>query len=286
MTSNSHKPCSLVLAAHGSQKSPSANATYEMAAAWIRSQGQFEVVTPAYLNGQPEISKVLNNLPAGEVVVVPMMTSEGYYSQTVFPRELSNNTRIGEFDIRVTRALGLHRNLAVIVAGRIEDLLLQNQLNGTETTIVVVGHGTTRHPNSGEATENLSRKIGRELSRRHIFSEVTVGFIDQSPNVNEVARTVVTRNLIVIPFLFGLGPHATEDVPEAFGFESDPNPQFPLKRRRDHGVTLVDFPVGLYPEIPSLCLQLATEKPSKQHHLPQNSVPKPTAPLFLEGLKS
>ena len=82
--------CSLILAAHGSVTTPCANQPLHDLADRVQASGIFSTVTPAFLYGDPEISNVLDRLPpGGDVVVVPVMTSEGYYSQRVFPRKLA-----------------------------------------------------------------------------------------------------------------------------------------------------------------------------------------------------
>ena len=82
---------SLVLAAHGSNAQPLVNARIRELAETLESNGRFTRVLAAFHQGAPHFSKVLDQLPAGRTVVVPLMTSAGYYCDKVLPRELRRN---------------------------------------------------------------------------------------------------------------------------------------------------------------------------------------------------
>lgn len=257
----SNRACSLVLAAHGSLAAENSNQPLHDLANSIansfvsRSENQkFDVVRPAFLNGQPALSNVLETLPPGDVVVVPVMTSQGYYLQKL-PGKLRENTNCDEFRFFMTPVIGVHPSIPRRIGRRISRLLSEFELAVSETTIVVIGHGTRRNDTSGQSTIQLTEKLAAQLDGL----KFETAFLDQEPTVAEVAANIKTRHTLVIPFLISRGPHSTEDVPQAFGLSSGPDVRFPIVRQNDNGICICDFPVGMYPDMAEVCLELAAE---------------------------
>ena len=201
-------PCSLVLAAHGSEAAESCNQPIFELADRIRETQIFSEVMPAFLNGEPAIDNVFDFLPPGDVVLVPLMTSEGYYVKTVLPRKIAENHRLDQYRVFLTPALGVQPRIAQIVANRINTLINLFQLPPSETSILLVGHGTRRHPESENSTHDLASAFQKLVPE----PATEVAFIDQEPTIKEVA-TQITNHCLVVPFLISRGPHSTEDVP-------------------------------------------------------------------------
>ena len=249
-------PCSGVLAAHGSLAEENSNdALFELAHQVAASQ-IFSTVTPAFLNGQPNISHVMSSLPAGDLVIIPVMTSDGYYLQNILPGKLAENANFESFRIFLTPPLGLHPEIASLVADRIAVLMQLMQLNSTETTIIIVGHGTRRNSDSSKSTQQLAARV-----REHLPAEnIRVAFIDQDPSMMQVIGEITTAHMLVVPFLIARGPHATVDVPAAFGLPTGPDIEFPLVDLVGNGLIVCDLPVGMYPEMAELCIELASDQ--------------------------
>ncbi len=246
---------SLILIAHGSLAATNSNQPLFDLARAIEAMGKFDVVTPAFLNGQPAITNVLDRIPPGDVALVPVMTSEGYYLSAL-PSKLQQNSNADRFRFFVTRVIGVHAAIPELVSQRILSLLKLHRLAATETTVVVVGHGTRRNRNSGLST----RRVSDELSRLHPTLEIETAFLDQDPTADRIAEKIQTPNTLVLPFLISRGPHSTVDVPEAFGLDSGPDIEFPIIKKTEGGICVCDLPVGMYPEIAEICLQLAAKE--------------------------
>ena len=247
-------PCSLVLASHGSEATPCANRPQFELAESLEKTGLFAKVVPAFLHGQPAIENVLTQLPEGDVVVVPLMTSEGYYSQTVFPKQLKANPGIENYRILVTPAIGSLPMIQQLVQWRVLESFRNHSLAPNDTTVVVVGHGTRRNAKSGQATHELADSL------RVTYSDVrvSVGFLDQDPEISVIAEQIRTPNVLIIPFLISRGPHTTFDLPNAFGMPTGPELCFPFVVQNKKRKIVLDLPIGLYPEIAEICLELAT----------------------------
>ena len=249
-------PCSVVLAAHGSLAEETSNDSLFELAQQVAASQIFSTVTPAFLNGLPSTSTVMSGLPAGDLVVIPVMTSDGYYVQNILPTALAENSNFESFRIFVSPPLGLHPEIASLVADRVSVLMNLLQLDSAETTIIVVGHGTRRNLDSSKSTEQLAARVQEHLPTANI----RVAFIDQEPAMLQVIGEITTPHMLVVPFLIARGPHATVDVPAAFGLPTGPNIEFPLVDFVGNGLIVCDLPVGLYPEMAELCIELATDQ--------------------------
>ncbi len=236
---------SLVLAAHGSNAQPQVNARIHELAKKLESSGCFTRVRAAFHQGDPHFSEVLDQLPAGRTVVVPLMTSAGYYCDKVLPRELRRNESFDASKVEITAPVGAHPLMRTILGNRIRELLRENKLNPDDLAVLLVGHGTPRH----EASRTTTIKLADELQRDFEMSMVTPAFIDDEPTVQDAFASIGTRDCIVLPFFIGSGMHAVEDVPAMFG-HSD------VQRR-----LVIDRPVGMDDGILEIVADLVRPSP-------------------------
>jgi len=165
------QPISLILAAHGSEASPLSNQPLHDLADALRATGLFDHVTPAFLLGQPLMTEVLESLPSGEAIVIPVMTSDGYYLKKL-PEKFAENANFDQFSLSIGPVVGLHPAIAQTISSRLSEHLQQHQLTADDTTVVVVGHGTRRNTTSGATTFALQTnrwRQDRHLSVRQPF---------------------------------------------------------------------------------------------------------------------
>ena len=224
--------------------------------------------------GQPEMTNVLDGLPdgtklpVGDVVIVPVMTSQGYYLKKL-PGKFAENQHADQYRLFMTAVIGVHDSIAQRIAGRIAGLIQQHQLPADETTIAVIGHGTRRNKNSGTSTLKLTDQLRKMMSGEATdlaFPEslsklkFETAFLDQDPEAQEVAQNIESPNTIIIPFLISRGPHTTDDVPNAFGLAAGPDLQFPLVQQRANGLCVYDCPLAMYQGIDELCIELANQE--------------------------
>ena len=253
------KSCALVLGAHGSLAAPNSNQPLYDLADSIAAKGIFAAVTPAFLNGDPLMVDFMGRLPAEDVsrvVIVPVMTSVGYYLQSVIPKQIAQNAQASDFEVYIAPVVGLHQKIAELVAARIDNAMAADDLEADDTTIVIVGHGTRRNANSCKSTYDLLN----QLKTRRPSLKFDIAFLDQDPEAEAVAKSVSTKNTLIIPFLISRGPHTTVDIPEAFGLDAGPEVVFPNRKQTSDGVCVCDLPVGMYPEIAGLCVELAMDE--------------------------
>lgn len=212
----------LVLAGHGSHESPASAAPLYYHADRIRDRGDFGTVRVGFWKGQPSLAEVLGTIEATATYVVPVLTSEGYFADTVFPRELGlegRGTPPSAGRVAYTDPVGTHDRVRDVVLDRVEEVLSAGPEPGA-VGLVVVGHGTDRHDDSGGATVRLASRL-RALDR---FAAVEALFLDQEPSVAEWAGHLNTEAVVIVPFFVADGPHVTEDVPRAVGLPTVGDP--------------------------------------------------------------
>lgn len=269
----------LILAAHGARDCPQVGDIIRQWARTIAGRTDFAAVATAFNQDKPHFREVIDQLlerhsDINRAVVVPIMTSRGYFADEFLPRSLSENKRANDIDIRITRPLGTHPLVEQIVTHRVEHLANVFDFDLPTTTIIVVGHGTKRNNTSSRSTEQITRRISQHYPR----SQVRAAFLDQDPMQEDVVKSAPSGDILVIPFLISPGPHAQIDIPNRIraasasdrstirtatvrerseGDEANTPRVFTQNNRR----ILIDRPTGLDPRMIDCIIDLA--KPTR-----------------------
>jgi sirohydrochlorin cobaltochelatase len=217
MTPKPHS--ALVILGHGSTVNPDSSAPTLAHAAEIRRRGLFAEVVCGFWKEKPALREVLSLVGSREVYVVPNFISEGYFTREVIPREMGLPGAVTHRDGRVIKYCepsGSHP--------RMTDLLLHRAagiapgIPREQTSLVIVGHGTTRNENSAAAVNGQVEKI----AAMNIYGEVAAAFMEQEPFVADW-RTLTTRpNVVVVPFFISDGLHSYQDIPVLIGIDAEP----------------------------------------------------------------
>lgn len=218
----------LVLLGHGSTvNAGSAEPVYRHAAA-LRERGIFQQVLEGFWKQEPSLAGVLRGVWAKRAVVVPLFTTEGYFTQTVLPRELGFSqladgtgyaTRMvrDNADVYYTRPVGTHPRMAEALERRARQIVLDRPFpvapKPGDTSLVLVGHGTARDPNSRRTLESHAALI----RSRSEYGEVLATFMEEPPLIADVYELALRRNVVVVPFFVSDGLHAYEDIPVLLG---------------------------------------------------------------------
>jgi sirohydrochlorin cobaltochelatase len=208
----------LLIVGHGSTVNPDSSAPTWAHAAEIRKRGVFADVQCAFWKEEPSLRDALFVFDPNqirEVSVVPNFISEGYFTQTVIPRELELSGRLTE------RANGQKWHYCAPVGSHpgMTDLLLQRAgevapgIDTQKTTLLVVAHGTDLNENSAVAAKREVEKI-RATGR---YAQVLNVYMEESPLVSDWASLTTTSNVIVVPFFIADGLHSYEDIPQLLG---------------------------------------------------------------------
>jgi sirohydrochlorin cobaltochelatase len=204
----------LIIVGHGSTLNPDSSApTFEHAEEIIR-RGIFAEVHCAFWKEEPSLRQVWYMVDREDIYVVPNFISEGYFTRTVIPREL-------ELDGPVTRRLGKTIKYCEPVGNhpRMTELLLRRAeevapgVDGAETALFIVGHGTDLNENSAVAAKREVDAIAA-LDR---FAEVHNAYMEEAPLIADWHKITTRPNVIVVPFFISDGLHSYEDIPVLLG---------------------------------------------------------------------
>jgi sirohydrochlorin cobaltochelatase len=226
----------LLIVAHGSHLNPESSTPTYRHADTIRDSGAFDEVATAFWKEEPSFREALRTIDAEEVYVVPMFVSEGYFTEQVIPRELrleawdvaewdSDGTSASHATLRATDVektvhycgpVGTHDAMTDVIVRRAETVTDDPDV-GPGFALAVVGHGTERNENSAKAIQYHADRI--EASGR--FDEVMAVFMDEDPEVDDVATLFSTDDVVVVPLFIADGFHTQEDIPEDMGLTED-----------------------------------------------------------------
>jgi sirohydrochlorin cobaltochelatase len=213
-----HDNSALLIVAHGSTVNPDSSAPTLAHAAEIRQRKIFAKVECAFWKEEPSLRDALflfGPESVREVYVVPNFISEGYFTQTVVPRELGLNSRTTKrSDGQIWKycdPVGNHHLMTDLLLRRAREIAPGIPEN--ETSMLIVAHGTDLNENSAAAAKREAEKI-----RSHgKYAAVLNVYMEEQPLVSDWRRLTKTRNVIVVPFFISDGLHSYEDIPVLLG---------------------------------------------------------------------
>ena len=230
----------ILLAAHGARRDPAAHTRVQTLAASLAARGAADEVVAGFHQGEPGFSDALAQLSGDRILILPLFTSDGYYTDEVLPAALRQRPRRNGRQLRQAAPLGVHPDLPALVRARIVRVARDEGLLLADTSVLLVGHGTPRNPRSRIATQRLCEA----LAATGIAGEVRCGFLDDAPKIETAVSGLKHRSILVVPFLIGGGGHALHDLPRRLGTSGE---------RR----IVLDIPVGSYDGIEELLLGIA-----------------------------
>lgn len=213
----------LVVMGHGTTLNHQSAAPVLQHVAELRRRKMFTEVRAGFWKQEPHIKKVLAELTAPRIFIVPFFISEGYFSAEVIPKELGfgcarNCTRFTRDSVLYyCLPVGSHDLMTTVILARAKEVVEKFPFprlpKNSDTTLLIAGHGTGRNANSRQAVERQADLI-RALN---VFAEVGAVFMEEAPFIKGCWEQVKTRNIIVVPFFISDGLHAVEDIPVLLG---------------------------------------------------------------------
>ncbi len=213
-----YSAAALLIVGHGSTVNAASSAPSLVQAQMIRERGRFREVACCFWKEEPSFRDALlffRDPEIREVFVVPNFISEGYFTQTVIPRELelagSLTTRANGQVWKYCEPVGNHPGVT--------DLLLQRAgevapgVPEAETTLFIVGHGTALNDQSAVAAKRQVQAISA-LGR---FASVQSAYMEEPPLISDWSSLTNSPNVVVVPFFISDGLHSYEDIPQLLG---------------------------------------------------------------------
>jgi sirohydrochlorin cobaltochelatase len=208
----------LLIVAHGSTVNPDSSAPTLAHAGEIRRRKVFADVECAFWKEEPSLRDALflfDPESIREVCVVPNFISEGYFTQTVVPRELElkgRTTKRTNGQIwKYCEPVGNHPAMTELLLKRAFEIA--RGVDPAETSLLIVAHGTDLNENSAVAAKREAEKI-RGLGK---FADVLNVYMEEPPLVSDWRKLTKTRNVVVVPFFISDGLHSYEDIPQLIG---------------------------------------------------------------------
>jgi sirohydrochlorin cobaltochelatase len=208
----------LLIVAHGSTVNPDSSAPTLAHAEEIRRRRIFRDVGCAFWKEEPSLRDarfLFDPESIREVFVVPNFISEGYFTQTVVPRELELNGPVTERSNgqlwKYCEPVGNHPMMTELLLKRAREVAAS--ADPAETSLLIVAHGTDLNENSAVAAKREAEKI-RAAGK---YATVLNVYMEEPPLVSDWRKLTKTRSVVVVPFFISDGLHSYEDIPVLLG---------------------------------------------------------------------
>jgi sirohydrochlorin cobaltochelatase len=217
-----HAQAALLIVGHGSTVNPDSSAPSLAHAATIRRRGIFADVQCCFWKEEPSLRDALlffDNREIRDVYVVPNFISEGYFTQTVIPRELELSghvtERINGQTWKYCEPVGNNAAMTEMLLARAREVAPGVPAN--ETSLLIVGHGTQLNDNSAIAAK---REV-EAIRRMNKYACVLNTYMEEAPLVSDWAKLTDTPHVVVVPFFISDGLHSYQDIPVLLGIETE-----------------------------------------------------------------
>jgi sirohydrochlorin cobaltochelatase len=229
----SQEDSALLIVAHGSTVNPDSSAPTLAHAAEIRRRKIFADVECAFWKEEPSLRDAIFSFDPESiccVYVVPNFISEGYFTQTVVPRELGLNggttKRANGQTWKYCEPVGNHPMMTDLLLKRAREIA--PGVDPAETSLLIVAHGTDLNENSAVAAKREAEKI-RTLGN---YAAVLNVYMEEPPLVSDWRKLTKTRHVVVVPFFISDGLHSYEDIPRLLGIKER---RLPSRRKPPDG---------------------------------------------------
>lgn len=223
------KPAALIVA-HGQPSDPApAAAEIAFLAAKVQSLMPGWHVRSATLAEPTALAdRVAEAGPHG--LVFPLFMAGGWFTRDHLPKQLA---AAGGAAWRLLDPFGLDAGVQSLTVTLAREAAIATGKPPQDLHLLLAAHGSFRSPAPSEVAYAMAARIKADLG----FASVQAAFIDQSPQIADIAATLPAGS-IVLPFFAARGGHVIDDLPQALiaaGFSG----------------TLLP-PVGLDPRVPGL----------------------------------
>lgn len=226
--SKDYANAALVIAGHGSTlNADSSTPTYDHADE-IRRRGVFAEVHECFWKEEPHFRDVLRQVESEEVYIVPNFISEGYFTETVLPREFGlppetlEKNGLGTFQldgrsIHYCQPVGCHEKMTQALLQRAESVVEGEGVHPEEACVFIVGHGTSLNQNSVKIVYHQAELI----KEKGAYTDCQATFMEQAPFIADWAELTDQPYVIVVPFFIADGLHSYEDIPVLLGISEN-----------------------------------------------------------------
>jgi sirohydrochlorin cobaltochelatase len=208
----------LLIAGHGSTVNAASSAPTWGHTRTIRERGIFAEVHCAFWKEEPSLRDAcfyFDDDAIREVFVVPNFISEGYFTETVIPRELdlagAVTARPNGQLWRYCKPVGNHPLMTELLLARAQEIA--PGVDPARTALLIVAHGTELNDNSAVAAKREAERV----RARGQFASVLNVYMEEAPRVADWDKLTSAPNVVIVPFFIADGLHSFEDIPRLIG---------------------------------------------------------------------
>jgi sirohydrochlorin cobaltochelatase len=173
-------------------------------AARLETDFHLKPARAACLRGEPSLETVLDGCGGQPIVVLPLLMAEGYILDWL-KRRLD---AYAAADTLLLPPVGADAGLAPILHRMAREEAQMAGWRLAETTLLLIGHGTPRHPASGRTLEAQAVRLRAAGG----LAAVESAYLEQEPRLEERARALSGRPVVACGFFVDAGPHGRGDV--------------------------------------------------------------------------
>jgi len=162
-------------------------------------------VEACYLFGSPNLDDALR-ATHGDVVIVPYLMSDGVTCAALRDKAAAHREASGH-TVLVTAPLGEHPGLADIVENMACAAAAREGLMPQATSVLLVTHGTARHP----ASLDVARRLAGAM--RRTWQGCVFSCLEGGPTVTESATDLPPGPIVSVGLFLDRGNHARMDLP-------------------------------------------------------------------------
>lgn len=219
MTEKRHS--ALILVGHGSTLNPDSSApTFQHADEIIRRH-LFAEVHCCFWKEEPSFREIFYLVESEDVYIVPNFISQGYFTETIIPREMALSGPMTMRDgktIKYCEPVGNDPRMVELLLRRAHEVA--PHVLPEQASLLIVGHGTSLNEKSAEA----ARQQVRLIRERSTFAEVSAAYMEEAPFIADWQKNTTQPNVVIVPFFIADGLHSYQDIPVLLGIESEPTP--------------------------------------------------------------
>lgn len=170
------------------------------------AENRFEM---AFVKGCPSLDDVLETCGPGEIVILPLCLSEGFFCRKIIPEAVARSIEGKEMTVTYLPSLASRpKRLLHLLAMQASSLVHEGSRG--KTHLLLVSHGSEWNDRSDELFHELEGAIPGFRSYSHAYLKLP-------PSLEDVVREMPEGDVLVLPYFLSRGHHTLDDIPASFG---------------------------------------------------------------------